>query len=79
MNFLLTALRYYPQLTHPDEMSAGILKGPILMEGFGRVNLPNFLWGSEVVRCTCSSSDSSPIHEPVLAPSRSFLLLLSLD
>jgi hypothetical protein len=26
-------------------MSKGILKGPILMEGFGRVNLPNFLMG----------------------------------
>lgn len=60
-------------------MSEGILKGPILMEGFGRVNLPNFLWGSEVVRCAYSTSGSSPIHEPVLAPSRAFLLLLSLD
>ncbi len=60
-------------------MSEGTLKDPILMEGFGRVNLPNFLRGSEVVRCVYSSSGSSPIYEPVLAPSRSFLLLLSLD
>ena len=60
-------------------MSEGILKGPILMEGFGRVNLPNFLWGSEFVRRTCSSSGSSPIRDPVLAPSPSFLLLLALD
>lgn len=56
-------------------MSKGILKAPILMEGFGRVNLPNFLWGLEVVRY----AGSSPIQEPVLAPSRSFLLLLSLN
>jgi len=56
-----------------------MLKGPILMEGFGRVNLPNFLWGSEIVGWAHPSSGSSPIHEPVLAPSRSFLLLLSLD
>lgn len=60
-------------------MSEGILKGPILMEGFGRVNLPNFLWGSVVVRYAYSLSGASPIYEPVLAPSRPFLLLLSLD
>ena len=67
-----------PKLTHPDKMSEGVLKGPILMEGFGRVNLPNFLRGSDIVTDGYFLSDSLSIGEAVLAPSRSFLLLIPL-
>ena len=49
-------------------MSEGILKGPILMEGFGRVNLPNFLRSSDVVTDGCLLSGSLSSGEAVLAP-----------
>ena len=60
-------------------MSEGLRKAPILMEGFGRVNLLHVLGRSEVTTDTGCSSGSSPIRQPVLAPSRSFLLLISVD
>ncbi len=50
----------------------------ILMEGPERVNLPHFLWASEIARDIGASWSSWHIEKPILAPSRSFLLLIPL-
>lgn len=54
-------------------------KARILMEGLGRVNLPHFCALLKLPMTGPPHPGPSPIAEPVLAPSRSFLLLLLVD
>jgi len=57
-------------------MSEGTWKARILMEGFGRVNLPHFCARLKLPKTETLHPQSLAHRRTVLAPSHSFLLLI---